>query len=165
MQDKLNEKLSLLLDDELDSQQALALISKLKTDADLHAKFQRYQLISHAIKKQDAYPLDESFGDKIQQRLRSEPTYLLPVKARVSQRQKALYAIAASLLLAVVWLFSTQQQQANDLYQVAAIEPQPTQIQIDSGLNDYLQAHDNSVYVSHRNTPQAYTRVVGYQQE
>ena len=165
MQDKLNEKLSLLLDDELESQQALALIGKIKTDADLQAKFQRYQLISQAIKKQDAYSLDQGFVDKIQHRLRTEPTYLLPVKPRISQRQKALYAAAASILLAVVWLLSIQQQQANDLYQVAAIEPQPVQIQIDSGLNDYLQAHDNSVYVSNRNFPQAYTRVVGYQQE
>lgn len=165
MQDKLNEKLSLLLDDELDGQQASGLISKIKSDADLHAKFQRYQLISQAIKKQDAYPLDEDFVDKIQQRLRTEPAYLLPVKPRISPRQKALYAMAASLLLAVVWLLSSQQQQASDLYQVAAIEPQPAQVQVDSSLNDYLQAHDNSVYVSHRNFPQAYTRVVGYQQE
>lgn len=165
MQDKLNEKLSLLLDDELDSQQALNLIGKIKTDADLQAKFQRYQLISQAIKKQDAYSLDEGFVDKIQQRLRGEPTYLLPVKSRISPRQKAFYAIAASLLLVVVWLLSSHQQQASDLYQVAAIEQQNTQVQIDSSLNDYLQAHDNSVYVSHRNFPQAYTRVVGYQQE
>lgn len=162
MQDKLNEKLSLLLDDELESQQALAVISKIKTDAELQAKFQRYHLISQAIKKQDAYPLDTAFVDKIQQRLVSEPTYLLPVKAR---RQKALFAVAASLLLAVVWLLSTQQQQASDLYQVAAIEPQLEQVQVDTNLNDYLQAHDNSVYVSQRNYPQAYTRVVGYQQE
>ena len=165
MQDKLNEKLSLLLDDELESQQALAVISKIKTDAELQAKFQRYQLISQAIKKQDAYPLDTAFVDKIQQRLASEPTYLLPVKARISQRQKALFAVAASLLLAVVWLLSTQQQQTSDLYQVAAIEPQLEQVQVDTNLNDYLQAHDNSVYVSQRNYPQAYTRVVGYQQE
>jgi sigma-E factor negative regulatory protein RseA len=165
MQDKLNEKLSLLLDDELESQQALNLISQIKTNADLQGKFQRYQLISQAIKKQDAYPMDEGFVDKIQQRLRNEPAYLLPVKSRISPRQKAFYAIAASLLVAVVWLLSSQQQQASDLYQVAAIEPQTPQVQIDSGLNDYLQAHDNSVYVGHRNFPQAYTRVVGYQQE
>ncbi|MFM8340701.1 MAG: sigma-E factor negative regulatory protein [Methylomonas sp.] len=161
MQDKLNEKLSLLLDDELESQQALSLISKIKTDADLRGKFQRYQLISQAIKKQDVYPLDEDFVGKIQQRLHAEPTYLVPVKPRISPRQKALYAIAASLLLAVVWLVSSQQQPASDLYQVAAIEQPAAQAQID----DYLQAHDNSVYVSHRNFPQAYTRVVGYQQE
>lgn len=165
MQDKLNEKLSLLLDDELDSQQALGLISKIKTDTDLQAKFQRYQLISQAIKKQDAYTPDAAFVDKIQQRLASEPAYLLPVKARISPRKKALFAVAASLLLAVVWLLSTKQQRASDLYQVAALELQPEQVQVDTSLNDYLQAHDNSIYVSHRNVPQAYTRVVGYQQE
>lgn len=165
MQDKLNEKISLLLDDELDSQQAIALISKIKTDADLKAKFQRYQLINQTIKKQDAYPLNADFVDKIQQRLQAEPVYLLPVKSPISQRQKALYAVAASLLLAVIWLLSTQQQQGSDLYQVAAIQPHPEQVQIDSGLNDYLQAHDNSVYVSHRDYPKAYTHVVGYQQE
>jgi len=165
MQDKLNEKLSLLLDDELDSQQGLDLISKIKIDADLQAKFQRYQLISQTIKKQDAYPLNPGFSDTLQQRLRAEPAYLLPVKPPMSQSRKALFAVAASLLLAVVWLLSTQQQQTTDLYQVAAIEPQPIEVQIDSGFNDYLQAHDNSVYVTNRNFSQAYTRVVGYQQE
>lgn len=168
MQEPLNEKISLLIDDELDSEQALSLLTAMQDSDELKAKLQRYQLVSQVLKNEECYVLDNDFADRIHQQIRKEPIYFIPNnKARINW-QKTGMAIAASVLLAVVWLVNKHDKQTNQYAEpeMAWVEPQQVPLdEINPRLNDYLQAHDNGLYVNNLERSQPYARVVGYQQE
>lgn len=168
MQEPLNEKISLLIDDELESEQALSLLKAMQNNDDLKARLQRYQLVSQVLKNEECYVLDSNFADKIHQQIRSEPIYFIPNKQVRKNWQKTGLAIAASVVLAVVWLVSKYDKQSNQYSEPEMAMVVPQQIQPDemnARFNDYLQAHDNGLYVNNAERAQPYARVVGYQQE
>lgn len=166
MQEQLNEKISLLIDDELDSEQALSLLRTIQDDDALKAKLQRYQLVSQVLKNEECYVLDSDFADKIHQQIRREPIFFMPRKKAGINWQKTGLAMAASIVLAVVWVVNKIDKQSNAYPEVAVVAPQQIQPDTMNGrFDDYLQAHDNDVYVNNAGRVQPYARVVGYQQE
>jgi sigma-E factor negative regulatory protein RseA len=168
MQEPLNEKISLLIDDELDSEQALSLLKTVQDDDELKAKLQRYQLVSQVLKNEECYILDSEFADKIHRQVREEPIYFMPRKKVGIDWQKAGLAVAASIALAVVWGVNKVDKQMNPYKEpeVALAVPQQSQPdEMNDRFNDYLQAHDNAVYVNSAPRVQPYARVVGFQQE
>jgi sigma-E factor negative regulatory protein RseA len=168
MQEPLNEKISLLIDDELDSEQALSLLRTVQDDDELKAKLQRYQLVSQVLKNEECYILDSEFADKIHRQIREEPIYFIPRKKVRIDWQKAGLAVAASIALAVVWGVNKVDKQMNPYREPEVALAVPQQIQPDEmndRFNDYLQAHDNAVYVNNAPRVQPYARVVGFQQE
>ena len=168
MQEPLNEKISLLIDDELDSQQALSLLRTIQDDEALKSKLQRYQLLSQVLKNEECYLLDSEFADRIHQQIRSEAIYFIPAKKTRINWQKTGLAVAASVALTVVWVVNKLDKQSNPYQepQIALVVPQPIQAGVmDARFSDYLQAHDNDVYVNNTGRVQPYARVVGYQQE
>ena len=171
MQEQTNEKISLFIDDELDSQKALLLLNKVKQDEALQGVLQRYQLMSLVIKNEESSLLvDPRFAEKIHQQISREPSYLLPRKKPEINWQKTGFAIAASIVLAVVWLVNKIDNRSNSSYpqpEIAYIAPQPMQAGAMNGrFNDYLQAHENEVYISNiERGPAVNARLVGYQQE
>jgi sigma-E factor negative regulatory protein RseA len=168
MQEPLNEKISLLIDDELDSQQALSLLGTIRDDEALKSKLQRYQLLSQVLKNEECYLLDSEFAEKIHRQIRNEPIYFMPAKKTKRNWQKTGLAVAASVALAVVWVVNKIDKQSNPYQepQIALTVPQPIQAgAMEARFGDYLQAHDNDVYVNNAVRVQPYARVVGYQQE
>lgn len=168
MQEQLNEKISLLIDDELDSQQALSLLGAIQDDESLKTKLQRYQLISQVLKNEESYLLDSEFAGKIHQQIRKEPTYFIPSKNSKINWQKTGLAVAASVALAVVWIVNKIDRQSNAYPepQIALMTPAPIQADaLIAHFGDYLQAHDNDVYIDNTARVQPYSRVVGYRQE
>ena len=168
MQEELNEKISLLIDDELGSSQALSLLRRIRQDEALKNKLQRYQLVSQVLKNQNSQIIDSGFAENIHRKIRNEPAYLLPVKKPGLNRRTAAFAVAASLLLAVAWLTNRIDKQTYRYPQqeFALVMPQPLQAgALNPRFNDYLQAHDNAVYINNVAPVQPYARVVGYQQE
>lgn len=163
-----NEKISLLIDDELNSEQALALLETLQGNAELKGKLQRYQLISQVLKNESCCLPDSQFSDKIHQRIRQEPIHFLPARNKSKRWHKIGLAMAASLALAVVWLVNKIDKSSYTYVQPQMAYALPRQPASASSANtrlvEYLQAHDNAAYTN--NAPaQPFARVVGYQQE
>jgi sigma-E factor negative regulatory protein RseA len=166
MQEQLNEKISLLVDDQLDEQQALGLLKTIKNDAVLQSKLQRYNLISQALKSEQCLVADKAFAEKIHQQLRDEPVYFIPRKQIVVSWQKRGLALAASVVLAMVWIFGSIEKQANPIAGINTVAKHSIQPnQMNAQFKEYLQAHDNVWYVNNNVGGQAYARLAGYQQK
>lgn len=165
MNESLPEKLSLLIDDQLEASQAFSLLKTAKQDAELQAKLRRYALISQAMKTEQYSVASLGFADKIHQRIKLEPTYLLPVTKKTNRYNKAALAVAASVVLAVVGL-SVSKLQLQNAPQTGAISVAQRSTQAERSnaqFKEYLQAHDNVWYVNNTVGNQSQVRMVSYQ--
>lgn len=168
MQEQTNEKLSLLLDDELSSPQAFGLLESVRQDPELQVKLQRYALVSQALKGGLCAVATKDFVDRVQQQLEPEPIYFLPRKKDSGHLKKAGLAVAASVVLAVVWLSSSQLQKTIDNpYANAQMVAQHSEEeeQMNARFKEYLQAHDNVWYVNNNAGVQSYAHVASYQRK
>ncbi|MDT4291251.1 sigma-E factor negative regulatory protein [Methylomonas sp. MO1] len=168
MQEQLNEKLSQLIDDELDSQQALSLLKTLQNDGLLKDKLRRYQIASQVMRSGEYSHVTSDFVDKIHEHIRQEPTYFLPRKKSAVNWQKAALAIAASVALAVVWVSTKVDKQMHNPFgavEMVAQGKEASAEEMHARFKDYLEAHDNAMYVNSVQAGQPYARVVGYRQE
>lgn len=165
MQQQLNEKLSMLIDDQLESRQACELLKTMSDDVQLQAKARRYHLISQAIKNDGYLTAEDGFARQLHHRLRDEPIYLLPKKSRTNlDWQKTLgLAAAASMAMVAVLVFSQSEKQTQllDRGNSMAMAHAPTTDH--AKFKEYLQAHDNTWYVNNKAGVQQYTRLAGYQ--
>lgn len=91
MQEQLNEKLSLLLDDQLDGAQALSLLKATRADPALQAKLRRYSLISQALKSEQCAVARADLVGNIHRQLETEPAYFLPRKKAVILSKKPVW--------------------------------------------------------------------------
>lgn len=165
MMDTSHEKLSSLIDDELDSQQSLRVLQKLRNDPELAEKYQRYQIIGELMKQNQAIKLSNDFASNIHERLRDEPTYLHrnSAPARQIQWQNAAMATAACLLAAVVWLVPASNNSMQMQNGLPLAQNNQTPERVNAKLNEYLQAHDNAMYTSETdNNRRRQVRVVHY---
>ncbi len=180
MNDQLNQKTSQLFDNELPYDEALALLAKLRSDADLAQKWDRYAAISHALKTEQFVSLRPDFSAQIAARLEAEPVYLLPRNKPV-KRNYAWLALAASVavvsVVAVRWLpqldhtspnapapLQVAQQQAPQALPhspVTTRKADTNEQPLNARINDYLQAHNGSVYADNQNL-KSMTRVTTY---
>ncbi|MCK9605663.1 MAG: sigma-E factor negative regulatory protein [Methylomonas sp.] len=165
MQEQQLEKLSLLVDDQLDNAQAVSMLKSVQRDPELQAKLQRYALISQALKGEQGSVASLDFSDKIKQQLQSEPVYFLPRKKSDDHIKKTSLAVAASVVLAVVGFYAGKMQnQVQPFAEVtAAAEHQMPVEQMNAQFNDYLQAHDNVWYVNNNVGVKSYARLASYQ--
>ncbi|ATG90326.1 sigma-E factor negative regulatory protein [Methylomonas koyamae] len=168
MQEQINQKLSQFIDDELDAAQSLELLAAIREDDALQEKLRRYQIASQILKSNEYSAVNRDFADKIHQQLRQEPIYFMPrPKTNPVNWQKAGLAVAASIVLAVVWLASkVEPRQSNPFNSVGVVAHSGTSADyMHARFKDYLQAHDNTLYVNTVQAAQPYARVVGYPQE
>lgn len=166
MQEQFNEKISLLVDDQLDSQQAMALLKNIDNDPALQTKLQHYHLISQALKSEQCLVADSDFAERIHQQLRNEPIYFMPRQKKAGNWYRGGVAVAASVLLAMVWIFGSIEKQPNPLNGVNTLARNSVRPnQVNAEFKEYLQAHDNGWYVNNNVGGQAYARLAGYQQK
>jgi sigma-E factor negative regulatory protein RseA len=146
------DKISALMDGELDDQQARALWARLKEDGELLQHWHTFHLIGDALRGERI--LSPRFSEGLAARLHSEPTVLAPKRGAV-QRFTA-YALSAAASLAAValvgWLafvdnpVTTPASVAVAPASLPAASPAPGQAQIASVPNegrasDFLIAH------------------------
>lgn len=160
-----HEKLSLLVDDQLDHAQALSLLKSVQRDPELQAKLQRYALISQALKSEQCSVAGLDFSDDVKQQLKSEPVYFLPRKKPTDQVKKTSLAVAASVVLAVVGFYAGKMQnQTQPFAEVASVEEHPVQAEpMNAQFKEYLQAHDNVWYVNNNAGVTSYARLASFQ--
>ena len=160
-----DEKLSLLVDDQLDSVQSLSLLNSLRDDAELQAKYRRYAMISQALKGEQCSVASLDFADKVRQQLKQEPVYFLPQKKAVGSAVKTSLAVAASVMLAVIGFSVGKYQTQTQSYIGASAVAQrsvPAE-QLNAKFKEYLQAHDNTWYVNQNAGVKSYARLASYQ--
>lgn len=165
MQEKLNEKLSMLVDDQLQSQQAFELLKTLQHNEQLQSKFKHYHLISQALKADSCLTANSDFAERLHQKLRDEPVYLLPRKAKRNvDWQKTLgLAAAASVAMVAVLVFSNSEKHTQPFARDNAIVAVQTPVADNAKFKEYLQAHDNTWYADNHVGAQQYARLAGFQ--
>ncbi len=121
----LREELSAFMDGELDADRARFLQQRLCHDADLRARWERWQLLSSSMRRQ-AQPLPSDFADRVASVLDAEAVHAVPVRSR-TLRWAGGAALAALLILPVVVFDATHQAQ-RPAPQVEATRTEPAAI-------------------------------------
>ena len=139
----MNDKISALLDGELDDESAAELVDWLGRDGDAQRAWRAYHLIGDAMRGSRA--LSDSFTARVAARLSAEPALLAPARPRAEARKWLVLSAAASVAAVslVSWLaFAPQRDAAMPQAQVTQAPAKPPAIvPLPSGTNDYLLAH------------------------
>lgn len=130
MTNKIEEQLSILVDDELAEHDAV--LDKLATDPELQARWSRYHLMRDVI---TGHMPEQPLGDiasRVSQALEKEPVILAPVHKRKHARKPLPFilkqagglAIAATVsAVAVLTVQHTQDETSNTATKIAAVQP------------------------------------------
>lgn len=190
MFEELNENISGLVDGELEHGQTLDLLKKIQLDDGLKCKMSRYQAISQALRTDQFHQVSSDFSRKVFQEIQQEPTYFLPqLKPQATTQwqskypKRKMYAVAASALVAAVLVGQgiRNDQAGNTLPTLSAnaipqqsmptalakADPtkQRTRQPLNAQFNEYLQAHNSSVYTNGEANFQPYAKVAAYGRE
>lgn len=146
------DKISALMDGELDGPQARELWARLKQDDELLQHWHTFHLIGDALRGERL--LSPRFGERLSERLDNEPTVL--ARRRSAAQRFTAYALSAAASLAAValvgWMafFDNSLAPRNELATAPVAAPStatpPSQAQIASvpnegKMNDFLIAH------------------------
>jgi len=135
------ERLSELMDGELDDKSAAAVIQALGSDREAVRTWRTYQLISDAMR--ESRLLSPDFTARFSERLAKEPTVLaprshLPGFQRESRKWVALSAAASVAAVALVaWVTFAPGPEVSR----APVAQAPVRVPLPRGTNDYLLAH------------------------
>jgi sigma-E factor negative regulatory protein RseA len=141
----MNDKISALMDGELDEKSAAEMIDWLGRDGDALRVWRAYHLISDAMR--DGCLLSDGFAARIAARLSAEPALLAPARLQAEPRKWLVLSAAASVAAVslVGWLAFAPQREAPppQIAQASAtpLKKQPAIVPLPSGTNDYLLAH------------------------
>jgi sigma-E factor negative regulatory protein RseA len=141
----MNDKISALMDGELDEKSAAEMIDWLGRDGDALRVWRAYHLISDAMR--DGCLLSDGFAARIAARLSAEPALLAPARLQAEPRKWLVLSAAASVAAVslVGWLAFAPQREAPPPQAAQAsatpLEKQPAIVPLPSGTNDYLLAH------------------------
>ena len=148
----MNDKISALMDGELDDKSTAEMIDWLGRDGDALHAWRAYHLISDAMR--DSRVLSEGFTARVAARLSAEPALLAPARLQAEPRKWLVLSAAASVAAVslVGWLaFAPQRDAGPQMAQAPAGTPvmrpvvvdrkQPVIVPLPSATNDYLLAH------------------------
>jgi sigma-E factor negative regulatory protein RseA len=141
----MRDKISALMDGELDDQAAAQLLDALASDREARDTWRTYHLISDALGK--SRMLSAGFAERVAAALAKEPTVLAPSRPRSAEpRRWVAMAAGVAAVSLVGWLgFAPQQSAIAPVAQAPKINPlievQPARVPLPSGTNDYLLAH------------------------
>jgi sigma-E factor negative regulatory protein RseA len=134
----MKEKISALMDDELDTGASEHLFAALKKDGNVLECWSTYHRIGDAMR--GASELSDDFYARLMQRVDAEPAVLAP-KRRISIKQHPLMSVAASVaaVLVVGWVLMQQQEAAiTDAPAMASVAQNTV---TPESVNAYLVAH------------------------
>jgi len=144
------DKISALMDGELDGHELRQQFVRLKQDKDLFERWHTFHLIGDAMRGEHA--LSQDFDRRLAARLAAEPTVLAPQRSMV--KHIATYALSAAASLSAVavvgWVaffnnpLAPQAELAKAPSASVAASPAPAQlasVPSDGKMNEYLIAH------------------------
>ena len=141
----MNDRISALMDGEVDEKSAAQLIEALTRDAEAVRTWRSYHLIGDAMR--GGLLLPDGFTERLAQRLAAEPTVLAPRRIRTESPRLFTVSAAAASLAAVAfvgWMaFAPQTLVAPaPVAQIQApAEAKPVLVPLPNAANDYLLAH------------------------
>jgi sigma-E factor negative regulatory protein RseA len=138
----MKERLSVLMDGELDDKSAAAAIQSLANEREARDAWRSYHLIGDLMR--GSAPLSEGFAARITWKLAEQPTVLAPGRIKPQPRRWFTLSAAAASLAAVAlvaWLAFAPQPQV-PAAPLAQAKPQaPAMVPMPTAANDYLLAH------------------------
>lgn len=145
----MKDRISALMDGELDERGAAQAIEALCRDREARAVWGSYHLIGDAMR--DCRLLSAGFAARVGERLSGEPAVLAPRRAAPEQRRWRALSVAASFaaVALVGWLFFAPQTtdepvavaKAPAAVPALAQPPSPAIMPLPSAADDYLLAH------------------------
>lgn len=178
-----DERISALVDGELDEQECQAAVDELLAHSDKRAAWGRYHLVSHTLKRRLPTGMDYAFSSRVMAALENEPTVLAPRKHSHSswgQRAAGLAVAASVAAIAVLGVqFMYQQDGQAPTQQLAQLPTKlsPMQLQqqsvaranIQQAIQPSLRANIQTVTqtstlpnISSKLTPRTYSRLNKY---
>jgi sigma-E factor negative regulatory protein RseA len=173
MHEESNQQLSQFIDNELDGENTLELLQRLKEIPELEERIRRYQVASHVIKNEAPILADKDFVHQVTQAIQNEVTFMLPKQRQPIISMISALAIAASVAVVAVVIY--QQPDISDAdqdtmfiagNQQKTLQSQPVENRLqpmDSRFNDYLYAHRGSLYIAEPSA-HPYAKLAGYGQ-
>jgi sigma-E factor negative regulatory protein RseA len=141
----MNDRISALMDGELDERSAAQLIEALTRDGEAVRAWRSYHLIGDAMR--GGLPLSDGFTGRLAQRLAKEPTVLAPRRIRTESPRLFTVSAAAASVAAVAfvgWMAFAPQTLVAPA-PVAQVQPpaeaRPVLVPLPNAANDYLLAH------------------------
>ena len=173
---KLNEKLSAFVDDELDELEERRVYAALKNDKALRNTWERYHLMSAALRHDLKFVIPRAVADRVATRIDGEPSGASVFQRNRFVRLAGTLAIAASVaaiaIAGVQWLHhpvsSTGQQLASNkpesakILHAGATRWGVRDTEKESALNAYLIEHDEFSSTSGLGGMMPYVRAVSY---
>jgi sigma-E factor negative regulatory protein RseA len=140
----MKDKISALMDGELDDQSAAQMLDALAGDSEARDSWRTYHLISDTLGK--SRMLSPGFTERVAAALAGEPTVLAPGRRRPAEPRRWVAMAASVAAVALVgWLgFAPQQTAVAPVAQQAPkvlAESKPQLVPLPSGTSDYLLAH------------------------
>ena len=138
----MNERVSVLMDGELDDKSAAAAIQSLASEREARDAWRSYHLIGDLMR--GSAPLSEGFAARITWKLAEQPTVLAPGRTTPQPRRLFTVSAAAASLAAVAlvaWLAFAPQPQVPAAPLAQAKPEAPAIVPMPTAANDYLLAH------------------------
>jgi sigma-E factor negative regulatory protein RseA len=139
----MKDRVSALMDGELDDKSAAQTIDAVGSDRDALDTWRTYHMISDAMRQSRV--LSDGFAARVRQRLAAEPTVLAPRALQAQPRRWfTVSAVAASFaaVALVGWLAFAPQPQVSPQAPLAQAKPEaPAIVPLPSAASDYLLAH------------------------
>ena len=153
----MKERISQLMDGELDDKSAADLIATLSREGEAAEAWRTYHLIGDALR--GTAPLSDDFTARVAWKLADQPTVLAPGRIRPEPRRWFTASAVAASVAAVAlvgWLaFAPQNEIARAPVAKVAPEAQPAIVPLPDAANDYLLAHQGF-------SPRVYLQGVAY---
>lgn len=149
----MNEKLSQLLDDELNASDGVDLLSRIAGDVEAQTQWRRYSLMRESLRSGRVLVPDAHFAERISAAVADEPTVLAPRRATRKLPEKAVtVALAASLAMVAVLVAKSLQDytpgRGADLLALSDLMGSTVQSTGDAEFRDYLVSHYETAYLS-----------------
>ena len=176
--DDMKEKLSALVDNELDDLEERRVMAALEKDPDLRRTWERYHLVRSALHHELDVLIPRDMTERVAAQIGMEPANTGPFRRQKITRYAGTLAIAASVaaiaIASVQWL---NRPVTTPVASVAAVEPAPDKIiragtmrwdtqqkepEAESALNAFLVEHNEFASSSGIGGMMPYVRVVGY---
>jgi sigma-E factor negative regulatory protein RseA len=142
----MKDRISALMDGELDDASAAREIDALARDAEARDTWRTYHLISDALGK--SRMLSAGFSERVAAELAREPALLAPGRVKPVEAPRRWVAMAAGVaaVALVAWVgFAPQQTAVAPVAQAPqpdpVVEARPATVPLPSGASDYLLAH------------------------
>lgn len=167
-------KVSMLLDDELNEEEALSLLEQIESDDGLKGKWFRYNTASLAIKSDSIVALEADLVDKVRQAIAREPAvFSAPTAPRKPSRIYNVFAgaLAASVVIMAVIVVKQPADTGGDAATMVADKgaesalhqaPPAEAKSSEARFHGYLLNHNESAYSMGTLGMLPYARVVSY---